>query len=223
VRHLVALLALYVCCAGVITLDAQTRRTPAKKPAPARAAALKTEPAKITCPALLGRGVRTGLEFCDVLSGRDPAEGIRITIPPHTGPAFVSFTLHNRHTYSEEEVKAHRAWGRYLAVVGLLTMEGDLLSRAAVQSEFFTAANLFDRIEGGAGPKGLKAVAPVGAEQVRIEVPADVTEVSLLGERLQVSRRDREATYVLPGTPIATVSGLTVEYRPRPAPAPRKR
>lgn len=166
--------------------------------------------------------MRTKLDFCDVLSGRDPAEGIRISLPPHSGSAFVSFTLHNRHTYSESEVKAQRAWGRYVAVVGLLTMEGDLLSRAAVQSEFFNEASLFDRIEGGAGPQGLKAVAPVGAEQVRIEVPADVTEVSLLGERLQVTRRDREATYALPGTPIATVSGLTVEYRPRPAPRRRR-
>jgi hypothetical protein len=212
------MLTVMLLCGTSGLADAQTRRTPARKPA---APALKKEPAEVTCPAMLGRGAKTKLDFCDVLSGRDPAEGILIAIPPHTGPAFVTFTLHNRHTYSEEEIKAQRAWGRYLAVVGLLTMEGDLLSRAAVQSEFFRASDLFDRIEGGVGPRGLKAVAPIGGEQVRIEVPAGVTQVSLLGERLQVTRRDRDATYALPGTPIATVSGVTVEYRPR-APARRR-
>jgi hypothetical protein len=187
-----------------------TRRTPARQTSRPR-----TEPAKVVCPALLGRGVKTKLEFCDVLTGRDPKTGILITIPPHTGTALVIFTLHNRHTYSEEEVRQKRAYARYLAVVGLLTMDDTLLSRAAVYSEFFTEASLFDRIEGGAGPRGLKAVAPVGAEEVRIEVPANVTQVSLLGERLQVTRREREDTYAVPGTPIATVSGIKVQYRPR--------
>ena len=40
--------------------------------------------------------------FCDVLTGRDPAGGIIITLPPHSGPVTLSFDLHNRHTYSEE-------------------------------------------------------------------------------------------------------------------------
>lgn len=203
------------CLYGHLSLEAQTqRRVPARRPT---APALKTEPAKIKCPALLGRGVKTKAQFCDVLTGRDPKTGILIAIPPHTGSAFVTFTLHNRHTYSEEEVRQRRAYAEYTAVIGLLTMDDRLLRRAAVQSEFFNQSSLYDRIEGGAGPSGFKAVAPVGAEQVRIEVPAPVTEVSLLGERLQVTRREREDTYTLPGTPIATVSGIQVEYRPRPA------
>jgi hypothetical protein len=202
----VLLLACGICLQ--LPVEAQTRR---------RTPALKTEPAKVSCPALLGRGAKTKAEFCDVLTGRDPKAGIVVTIPPHTGPAFVSFTLHNRHTYSQEEVRQRRAYAQYTAIVGLLTMDERLLQRAAVQSEFFNEGSLYDRIEGGAGPSGFKAVAPVGAEQVRIEVPASVNEVSLLGERLQVTRLEREDTYSLPGTPIATVSGVQVQYRPRPA------
>lgn len=165
---------------------------------------------------MLGRGARTKLEYCDVLIGRNPADGIRIKLPAHDGVAYVSFLLHNRHTYSEEEVRARRAYARYTAVVGLLTMEGDLLDRGAVQGEFFTEKDLFERIEGGAGPRGLKAVAPIGAEQVRIAVPGPkITEVSLLGEKLTVTKGEQTATYTIVGTPIASVSNVKIEYRPR--------
>lgn len=208
--------------AGVMALDAQTR-TPRRTTSQARRApALKVEPASIQCPSELGRGVRTRLQFCDILISRQPDDGAIVTIPPHEGQAWVTFTLHNRHTFSEEEVRARRAYARYTAVVGLLTMDGELIERAAVQSEFFVEANLFDRIEGGAGPRGLKAVAPIGAEQVRIPVESDVERVSLLGEKLIVGRRDANATYTIVGTPIATVSNVKVEYRPRRTPARRR-
>ena len=58
---------------------------------------------------MLGEGVKTKLTFCDVLIGRDPAGGIIITLPPHTGPVTLTFDLHNRHTYSEELIKTNRA------------------------------------------------------------------------------------------------------------------
>jgi hypothetical protein len=197
-------------------LAAQTRSS-RRAPAPRRPAAptLKVEAAKVTCPTLLGRGVRTRVEYCDVLIGRNPADGILIAVPPHDGTAYVTFTLHNRHTYSEEEVRARRGYARYTAVVGLLTPAGDLLDRGAVQSEFFAEKDLFDRIEGGAGPRGLKAVAPIGSEQVRIAVEdPKVTQVSLLGEKLTVTRGDQTATYTIVGTPIASVGNIKVEYRP---------
>jgi hypothetical protein len=213
VRRLALLVLALGLCALSTDIDAQTRRgTPARRPA---TPALKSEPATLKCPALLGRGVRTRVEFCDVLISRQPADGVLITIPAHDGAAFVSFSLHNRHTYSEEEVRAQRAYAKYTAVVGLLTMESELIERAAVQSEFFSERDLFDRVEGGAGPRGLKAVAPIGAEQVRIEIDAATTQVSLLGEKLVVVRRDQTATYTVVGTPIATVSNVKVDYRPR--------
>ena len=46
-----------------------------------------------------------------------------------------------------------------------------------VRSEFRTEKDLVERIGGGAGPGGVKAVAPTGAEPVVLTVPEDVTEV----------------------------------------------
>lgn len=189
----------------------QRRRTPPRKPAPAPAA--KTEPAQVKCPELLGTGVRTTSTYCFVLAGRDPAEGVIVTVPPHAGEAVLSFDLHNRHTYSEEEMRAGRKYAKYTAVIGVLTMKGELLERGAVQTEFRTAHDLFERISGGAGPGGVKAVAPLGRELVTVRLPQGVDQVSLLGELLEaVSAAGRETA--APGRPVALVSNVNVEYRP---------
>ncbi len=205
----------FLLCAALsgASVNAQRRRAPApRKPAPA---ATKTEPAQVKCAESLGTGVRTHASFCFVLAGGDPAEGVIVTIPAHTGPATLTFSLHNRHTYSEEEMKAGRGFGRYTAVIGVLTMKGELLGRGAVQSEFRAAKDLYDRVSGGAGPGGVKAVAPIGNEQVTITVPQDVDEVSLLGEVLDsTTAAGREVA--APGRPVALVSNVQVEYRPAP-------
>ena len=120
----------------------------------------------MTCPTPLGVGVNTKIAFCDVMSSRVPAEGALITLPPHRGPVTLTFDLHNRHTYSEEQVKANRAFARYTATIGVLTMDNTLIARAAIDSEFRTASDLVDRIGGGAGPGGVKAVAPTGTEHI---------------------------------------------------------
>ena len=86
--------------------------------------------------------------------GNDPAAGIIVTLPPHAGPVTLMFDLHNRHTYSEELVKAKKAYSRYTATIGVLTMNNDLLSRAVVLNEFRTDADLFDRISGEADRAG---------------------------------------------------------------------
>ena len=187
------------------------RRRPAAKPAPP--AALKTEPATVQCRESLGTGVRTKGSYCFVLAGRDPAQGVVITIPPHAGPATLLFDLHNRHTYSEEDVKARRGFAQYTAVIGVLTMKGELLGRGAVRSEVRTAQDLYERIAGGAGPGGVKAVAPAGAETVMITVPPGVTQVSLLGELLDALTAIGRET-AAPGRPVAIVSNARVEYRP---------
>ena len=36
----------------------------------------------MTCPSPLGAGIKTKREYCDVLTGRDPKEGIIIKLPP---------------------------------------------------------------------------------------------------------------------------------------------
>lgn len=173
------------------------------------------------CPTPLGVGVRTRRAYCDVMSGRDPAAGILISLPPHQGPVTLSFDLHNRHTYSEEQVKANRAYGRYTAVIGALTMDNTLISRAAVLSEFRKTSDLVERIGGGAGPGGVKAVAPTGTEQITITIPEEENQVSLLGEKLIVDRGEGSAaTYTSPGRPIAVVSNVMIEYQPLPPPRP---
>jgi hypothetical protein len=119
-------------------------------------------------------------------------------------------------------MRAGRGYAKYSAVIGVLTMKGELLGRGAVQSEFRSVQNLFERISGGAGPGGVKAVAPLGNELVRIEIPDDVTEVSLLGELLEASSAvGRELAS--PGRPVALVSNVQVEYRPAKPTKPAKR
>jgi len=128
----------------------------------------------------------------------------------------LTFDLHNRHTYSEEEVKAGRGYARYTAVIGVLSMTGTLLGRGAVQTEFRHARDLYDRIIGGAGPGGTKAVAPLGRERVSMPIPAGVDQVSLLGEMLEgTTSAGREVA--TPGRPVAIVSNVQVEYVPAPS------
>jgi hypothetical protein len=196
-------------CAG--DADAQRRRAPARKPAALRA--LTLEPAQATCPETLGTGVKTGASFCFVLAGRHPADGILVRIPPHAGLATLMFDLHNRHTYSEEDIRGGRGFATYTSVIGILTMEGTLIGRGAVQSEFRSARDLYDRVSGGAGPGGVKAVAPLGREAILVTIPPGVDQVSLLGEVLDATTVAGHET-ATPGRTVALVSNLRVEYRP---------
>jgi len=211
--------ALVVLVLGA-TAGAQRRGAtpPARRPAAAPPAPLKKEVPQVTCPAPLGVGLTTKRSFCDVLTGRLPAEGVLIYLPTHVGPVTLTFDLHNRHTYSDEQIQAKRAYSRYTATIGALTADNTLISRAAIQSEFRTALDLLDRISGGAGPGGLKAVAPIGTQPVVITVPEAEHTVSLLGEKVTVERADGPATYSSVGRPIAIVSNVMIEYRPAPAP-----
>ena len=200
-----------IACVLLLTPAADAQRRTTRKPPPP--APPKVEPAKVQCRESLGTGVRTKASYCFVLAGRDPAEGVLVTVPSHTGPAKLIFDLHNRHTYSEEDVKQGRGFAAYTSVIGVLTMTGELLGRGAVRSEFRKASDLFERIGGGAGPGGVKAVAPIGQETVSIEIPAGTTQVSLLGEVMDaLTSIGRESAS--PGRPVAIVSNVRVEYRP---------
>ena len=217
-----AVMLIVVLAAG---LGAQTRRAPVRRAA--APAPLKTEPAVFDCLSLLGEGVKTKRMFCDVLTGRDSSDGIIIELPPHTGPVTLMFDLHNRHTYSEEQIKANLAYRRYTATIGALTVDNNLLTRAVIQSEFRRAADLVDRVAGGAAPGGVKAVAPTGIEPIVITIPADQESVSILGEKLSVDRLDGPPDiFTTPGRPVAVISNVMLEYRPapvrRPAATPRR-
>jgi hypothetical protein len=215
------ILLLFVCAE---TTSAQTRRAPARRPA-AKPAPMKTEPAPLKCPAELGTGIQTRRTYCDVLAGGLPADGIVIELPPHTGDVTLTFDLHNRHTYSEELVKTSAGFRRYTATIGLLTADNTLLSRAIIQNEFRTAADLVERIGGGAGPGGVKAVAPTGTEPITITIPGEEQSVSILGEKLSVLSVNRQENFSAPGRPVAVISNVQIQYRPAPArkPAPRRK
>jgi hypothetical protein len=213
--------ALALCVAGasaVATAQTGSARRPAARPAPLGPPI--HEVPQMTCPAPLGAGVSSKQAFCDVLIGRDPAAGILITIPPHRGDVTLTFDLHNRHTFSEEQMKDPRAaYARYTASVGALTQDNTLISRAVVQNEFRSAKDLVDRIGGGAGPGGLKAVAPTGQESITLTIPEAENQVSILGEKLTVERAEGTSTFTSAGRPIAIISNVMIEYH---APAPPK-
>lgn len=223
--------AVTVCVLALLVgvpLHAQTKKAPVRRPAPARRAPtpppLTRVPATLVCPSELGDGVATRRRFCDVLTGRDPKDGIVVTIPPHVGPATLSFELHNRHTYSADLVKRKIGYRHYTATIGVLLMDGTLVDRAVVDSEFRSEKDLYDRVGGGAGPGGVKAVAPTGAEFVQFTLPETAVEASILGERLSMVRPDGIDQFTAPGRPVATISNVMVEYRPTPPPrAPAKK
>jgi hypothetical protein len=212
------LVLLLTGCLAPARAGAQTRTT-TRKPAPPPPA-MKIAPADVGCPSPLGAGVGTKRVFCDVPIGRTPADGITIAIPPHKGTTVLTFDLHNRMTYSEDLVRAGRAYARLTATIGVMTMDNTLITRAVVQNEFRTAADLFDRISGGAGPGGLKAVAPTGSEAIRVQLPADLTQVCVLGEKLAAKRADADEMFTGPGRPIALISNVMVEYLPAAAAKP---
>jgi hypothetical protein len=215
-------LALLAC-----PLHAQTRKTPAKRPAPARKAPAPPPPTRVpatfVCPSELGDGVTSRRRFCDVLIGRDPHEGILVSVPPHQGPVTLSFELHNRHTYSADLVKRKLGYRHYTATIGVLLMDGTLVDRGVVDSEFRTEKDLYDRVGGGAGPGGVKAVAPLGAEFLQFALPEGTTEASILGEKLSVMRPDGADHFTAAGRPVATISNVMIEYRPAPPRRPTKK
>lgn len=209
-------------------LHAQTKKTPPPRPAPARKAPAKPTPltrtpATFVCPSELGDGVVSKRRFCDVLIGREPRDGIVITIPPHQGPVTLSFELHNRHTYSADLVKRKLAYRHYTATIGVLLMDGTLIDRGVVDSEFRTETDLYDRVGGGAGPGGVKAVAPVGAEFLQFMLPEAAVEATVLGEKLTVVRPDGTDQFTAAGRPIATISNVMIEYRPAAVRPPTKK
>lgn len=212
--------AIVAACLALAAAPLEAQRKPAPRKPPARPA--KPEPPKtatpdVKCPSLVGMGVKSVRSFCDVPAGNDPAQGILIMLPPHTGTGTLTFDLHARHVYSEDEIKRGKAYARYRAGIAVATMKADVLTRAGVEAEFRTAADLFDRVGGGAGPGSLKAVAPAGREQIVVTIPANVDQVSVVGETLDALTPAGRETAVMAGRPVAIVSNILFEYRPAPA------
>ena len=175
----------------------------------------RTEQVEVRCPLVLGVGINNEVPFCDIQVQRDADLGILVILPPHRGEATLSFNLHNRHTYSEQETLRGRAYVQYIASIAVATRKGEIISRGVVLSEFRTAADLVDRVSGGAGPGGVKAIAPTGSERIFVTVPAGIDEVSIVGQSLEVVRVDSRDTFRSLGRPIAIMSDASISYRPR--------
>jgi hypothetical protein len=209
--------------AAVLATAALTAAAPPKKKAAPKPPVTKTEPVPLACPESLGQGVKSGRRFCEVYAGRVPANGFLLHLPKHKGTAILRFNLHNRQMVSASQVQSGRAYTRATATIGALAPDGTLLGRGVVQTEFRRESDLFDRVGGGAGPGGLKAVAPIGNEPITIEVPEKVNDVSLLGEKLVVTQMDGQQSFTAEGRPIALVSNAQVEFQPAPAKAAPKK
>lgn len=175
----------------------------------------QVEPAEVLCPDVLGIGVSTDVPFCDVLVQVEPEFGIRVVLPPRRGESTLSFNLHNRHTYSQQEEAGGRAYAQYLAAIAMATMDGEIIGRGVVLSEFREVSDLIDRVSGGAGASGLKAVAPTGVERISMTVPEDLEELVIVGQSLEVNRLDGRDMVTALGRPVAVLSEATLEYRPR--------
>jgi hypothetical protein len=220
----------------------RTTKPSAEKPRAetgAPAAGLVREVPLMQCPSVLGNGIRTQRLFCDILTGTEPQEGLRVSIPAHEGTATLLFTLHNRQATIDEAyavakdaptkdaasnaAAAAKTFARYTAMLRVVMPNGTLLRQTVVQSEFRGPTDLVERIAGGAGRGGVKTVAPTGSESIALALPAGVTEVSLLGEKLTIERLDGTEVVTAPGRPIAVVSQVQVEYRPPTASGTRRR
>ena len=175
----------------------------------------RIELVEVRCPSVLGVGQDTGIPFCDIQVQQNPELGVLVVLPPHRDEAILSFDLHNRHTYSETEERSGRAYTKYLASIAVATMDGEVLARGVVLSEFRGVVDLIDRVKGGFGLNGLKAIAPIGHERISLTVPSSVNIVSIVGQSLEVVRLNDRDIFRSIDRPIAVLSDANFEYRPR--------
>lgn len=201
--------ACLVLVAVTTAVSAQRATTPGRTPGTRLSTAA-------VCKASLGAGQKSKRAFCDVIVATSGAESISVTIPAHTGGATLFFDLHNRFTLPLVPGQPALAYARHEAVVDVRQPTGESLGRAAVIREFRTVADLFDQITGGGRPGGVKAVAPGPAEAVRMAIPAGVNSLAIVGVRLRAqSGLGADQVFDTPGRPVAIVSNIRVEYRPR--------
>ena len=182
------------------------------KPATAKPAQRSTQDA--TCVSELGAGIESKRRFCDVLVGKAAAESVLLRIPPHSGPATLSFDLHNRFDLPLPSVSAANAYARHDALIAVIRATGQVLGRATVMKEYRQPQDLFDRIAGGGRPGGVKAIAPGPPDSWRFTIPAGVPAVGIVGIRLRMITAAADDVFDAAGRPVAIVSNLRVDYAP---------
>jgi len=169
-----------------------------------------------TCAASLGSGVKSRRTFCDVVTVAAPGESVALTVPARTGIATLFFDLHNRFGVPVITGFPGASYTRHEAVIRVIGADGAVIGRAAVIREFRTTADLFDQLAGGGRPGGVKGVAPGPPEAVRFAIPAGVNVLGIVGESLRVrTATGSDDLFDAPGRPVAIVSNVRLEYRPR--------
>jgi hypothetical protein len=186
----------------------------AQRATPPPPAAAKAGPA-VACTDELGAGLKTKRQFCDIVVGKDKSDSISITLPPHKGAATLSFDLHNRFGIPEAGTPADRVYARHEAVVAVVAPGGTVLSRLVVEGEFRGLASLFDRIAGGSGPGGAKAIGPGPLEAIKVPLAATVSAVGIVGVKLTVTTSRGTDVFDSPGRPVAIASNFKVEFTPK--------
>jgi hypothetical protein len=202
-------LALSVMSGGLLA-----QRPTAPPPATTTTPAPKAN-ASVACTAELGTGLKTKRQFCDVVVAKDKTDSINVTLPPHIGKATLSFDLHNRFGSPEAGSTAQAAYARHEAVVAVVGPTGSVLQRLVVRGEYRGAPSLFDRIGGGSGPGGAKAIGPGPAESVRVTIPATLSAVGVVGLKLTVTTSRGTDVFDSPGLPVAIASNFKVEFTPK--------
>ena len=190
--------------AATVTAGAQRGTTTASKSGPA-----------VACAAELGTGLKTKRQFCDIVISKDTSRSINITLPPHKGAATLTFDLHNRFGSPEAGTPPDKVYARHVAVVAVVAPSGTVVSRLVVEGEFRGMASVFDRIGGGSGPGGAKAIAPGPLEPIHVTIPSALSSVGIVGVKLTVTSLRGTDTFDSPGLPVAIASNFKVEYTPK--------
>jgi hypothetical protein len=202
-----------VSLACALLMSAALGAAPQQKPA-AKPPAKRVSTA-FTCAADLGVGVASRRRFCDVIVASVAADSVSIVIPPHTGAATLAFDLHNRFPVPAVSADPSAAFVRHVAVVAVIKQTGEVIGRGAVERDYRSPKDLFDRIAGtarGAAPKGDAPGAPMA---IQIVIPAGVNAIGIVGTRLEEWRASGRGAFDTPGRPIAIVSNVRVEYTSR--------
>jgi hypothetical protein len=197
-----------VCCGAMATISAE-RQAHQEAGAPAKAG-----PA-VACAADLGLGLKTKRQFCDIVEATDRTDSISITLPPHRGPAALTFDLHNRFGIPEPGTPPERAYARHVAVVAVVAPGGSVVARLVVEGEYRNTGSLFDRIGGGSGPGGAKAIGPGPVEPIRVAIPAALSAIGIVGVKLTVTTSLGTQAFDAPGRPVAIASNFKVEFTPK--------
>jgi hypothetical protein len=198
-----ALLACVVSASALLLAATPQRRT-------GRAAAAAKPELSVKCAGELGTGVKSTRRFCDVVVAATSGESITVGVTTHRAPLRLRFDLHNRFAVPPDSVGPAQAFARHTATIAVFDSKAEI-GRAVAIAEFRSVADLFDRIAGGGGPRGVKTVAPGTATGVEMMIPSGITSVGIVGVRLEVTTRLGTQMYDTPGRPIAIVSNLRIE------------